>query len=104
LRGRIVKARIVLGAILFYIAWQAWLSLAAAGKIAPGLEAGTGKVNVLVTLPFTPERFHILVFQRYGRVSGTRDESIEVRGVEREQLRAIARPYWVSTVEPLRGE
>jgi hypothetical protein len=97
-----MKLRIVLGLLLAYLAWEVWLSIAAPAKIAPGLDAE--RVNVLVTLPFPPERFHILVFQRYGRVSGTQDNSIEVRGVRREDLRAVARHYWVTKVEPLGGE
>ena len=99
-----MRLKIVLGTVLLYVAWQVWLSLAAPGKIAPALQAGSGKVNVLVTLPFGPERFHVLVFQRYGRVSGTQDETIEVRGVARENLRSLARPYWVRKVEPLEGD
>ena len=99
-----MKARIIAALVLLYFAWQAWLSFDAPGKIAPGLESGAAKVNVLVTLPFTPERFHVLAFQRYGRVSGTRDTQVEMRGVERENLRAVARPYWVKKVEPLGGE
>jgi hypothetical protein len=43
------------------------------------------------------------VFQRYGRVSGTRDNAVEVRGVRRNDLRALARHYWVRKVEPLGG-
>ncbi len=97
-----MKKRIVLGLFLIYLGWQGWLSIAASAKIAPGLNAE--RVNVLVTLPFPPERFHVLVFQRYGRVSGTQDNSIEVRGVRREDLRAVARHYWVTKVEPLGGE
>ena len=97
-----MKKRIVLGLFLIYLGWQGWLSIAAPAKIAPGLDAE--RVNVLVTLPFPPERFHVLVFQRYGRVSGTQDNSIEVRCVRREDLRAVARHYWVTKVEPLGGE
>jgi hypothetical protein len=41
------------------------------------------------------------VFQQHGRVSGTQDASIEVRGVKEEDLNAVARPYWVKRVEPL---
>jgi hypothetical protein len=41
------------------------------------------------------------MFQKYGRVSGTTDDSVEVRGVEPASLNAIARYYWVSRVEPL---
>jgi hypothetical protein len=57
-----------------------------------------------VTLTCTPERFHVLAFQQYGRVSGTQDESIEVRGVSFASLNALARPYWVRRVEPLPAE
>ena len=95
------RARFVLGALLCYLAWQGWLGLAASGKIAAGLNTQAQKVNVLVTLPFAPERFHVIVFQRYGRVSGTQDNTIEVRGVRIADLNAVARPYWVTRVEPL---
>ncbi|MBM3153461.1 MAG: hypothetical protein FJZ96_14860 [Chloroflexi bacterium] len=90
-----------MGVLLFYLAWQGWLRVAASGKISAGLNTGAEKVNLLVTLPFPPERFHVIVLQRYGRVSGTQDNSIEVRGVRKEDVRAVARPYWVIRVEPL---
>jgi hypothetical protein len=99
---RSTKGRIVLGLVALYLVWQAWLSLAAPGKIVAGFPPEREKVNVLVTLPFPPERFHVLVFQKHGRVSGTVDNSIEVRGVKREDLRVLARPYWVTRVEPLK--
>jgi hypothetical protein len=95
------RGRIVLGALLCYLAWQGWLSLAAPGKIAPGLKADAQKVNILVTLPFPPERFHVIALQKYGRVSGTQDNAVEVRGVNQANLPAVARPYWVTRVEPL---
>jgi hypothetical protein len=95
------KGRVLVAAVGCYLLWQVWLALAAPGKIAPGFPADRERVNVLVTLPFTPERFHVLVFQRYGRVSGTGDNSVEVRGVRRADLEAVARHYWVRRVEPL---
>ena len=99
-----MKKWIAISAAGFYVAWQIWLSLAAPAKIASELaQSPAGKMNVLVTLPFPPERFHVLVFQRYGRVSGTLDNAIEVRGVARENLASVARPYWVKKVEPLGG-
>ena len=98
---RSLRGRIALGALVAYFAWQGWLSVAAPGKVAPGFNAGAGKVNILVTLPFPPERFHLLVFQRHGRVSGTQDNAVEVRGVRPADLNSVARPYWVSRVEPL---
>src|ERR1044071_6616348 len=77
-----------------YLAWQVWLTIAAPQKIA-GLAGESEKVNILVTLPFSPERFHIQRFQNYGRVSGAQDNAVEVRGVKRTDLTTVARPYWV---------
>ena len=100
-----MKGRIVIGTALLYAAWQIWLSVAAPGKISPALASSAAeKVNVRVTLPFPPERFHVLAFQRYGRVSGTLDNTVEVRGVARANLHSVARPYWVKKIEPLGGE
>lgn len=95
------KGRIVLVAAACYLVWQVWLSVAAPRKLAPELAGDAEKVSVLVTLPFTPERFHVIAFQRWGRVSGTVDNQIELRGVKRADLAAVARPYWVTRVEPL---
>ena len=94
------QGRIVLGLLGLYLAWQVWLTLAAPGKIAP-FPADRERVNVLATLPFPAERFHVLVFQGYGRVSGTTGNTVEIRGVRKGDLRAIARHYWVRRVEPL---
>lgn len=95
------RFHILLAIAGFYLAWQLWLTLAAPQKIT-GLAGESVKVNILVTLPFPPERFHVQRFQTYGRVSGTQDNAVEVRGVKREDLRTVARPYWVTRVEPLK--
>jgi hypothetical protein len=95
------KTHVLLVLLVLYIGWQAWLTIAAPGKVTSDFPADKQRVNVLVTLPFPPERFHVQVFQNYGRVSGTQDNTIEVRGVKRADLVALARPYWVRRVEPL---
>ena len=95
------RGRVVLAALACYLGWQVWLSLAAPGKISPELATERRRVNLLVTLPFPPERFHVLVFQRFGRVSGTENNSVEVRGVDRGNLTALARPYWVRRIDPI---
>ena len=84
-----------------YLAWQLWLTLAAPAKIA-GLPRRTPSGSTSwSTLPFPPERFHVQQFQTFGRVSGTQDNAVEVRGVKRADLASLARPYWVKRVEPL---
>lgn len=101
LRSR--KTHVLLAVAALYVAWQIGLTLAAPGKIAD-IPVGGEKVNILVTLPFPPERFHVQHFQTFGRVSGTQENAIEVRGVKRADLVSIARPYWVRRVAPLAPE
>ncbi|MFK4384407.1 hypothetical protein [Bradyrhizobium sp. USDA 223] len=96
------KSRVVLGAVAAWALFQVWLTVAAPGKISPQLAGTSDKVNVQIELPFTPERFHVLAFQQYGRVSGTDEHSIELRGVKRTDLNAVARPYWVTSVGPIK--
>jgi hypothetical protein len=95
------KTHVLLAIAALYLAWQIWLTLAAPAKIATGFPSGAQWVNILVTLPFPPERFHVQLFQGFGRVSGTQENAVEVRGVKRSDLAAIARYYWVRRVEPL---
>jgi hypothetical protein len=102
---RSTRGRIVIGAVAALVLWKTGLMLLAPTKVAAGFVPNSrGQVNVLVTLTCTPERFHVLAFQAYGRVSGTQDESIELRGVQFANLNAVARPYWVKRVAPLRAE
>jgi hypothetical protein len=98
LRSR--KTHILLAVVGCYLAWQLWLTIAAPHKIAD-FPSGPEKVNILITLPFPPERFHVQLFQTYGRVSGTQENAVEVRGVKRADLTTVARPYWVRRVAPL---
>jgi hypothetical protein len=98
---RSTQGRVVLALAIAWLAWQGWLSWAAPGKIVGEFPADRQRVAVKVTLPFPPERFHVMVFQRHGRVSGTDGDTVEVRGVPRSELPRIARYYWVERVEPL---
>ncbi len=95
------KGRIVLLVLVAIVGWQVWLTIAAPAKIAAGIPPDANRVDVRVVLPFVPERFHVQEMQSFGRVSGTRENSIEVRGVNRDKLTALARPFWVRQVEPL---
>ena len=95
------KGRIVLLVLVGIVCWHVWLSLAAPFKIASDMPTDRNRVDVEVTLSFVPERFHVQELQRHGRVSGTSDNTVEVRGVNRANLHALARPFWVRRVEPL---
>ena len=98
------RGKTVLAGLFLYIVWQLYLVFSASGKVDASLRDGKTKVNVQVILPFTPDRFHVMAMQQFGRVSGTEDTSIEVRGVKRDDLSSLARPFWVKRIEPLKGD
>ena len=98
------QGRLVMACVLLYALWQIYLGMLAPGKIANDLREGKGKVNVQVVLPFTPDRFHVMAMQKFGRVSGTDDTAIEVRGVKRDDLSSLAHLFWVKRIEPLKGD
>ncbi|HXF82267.1 MAG TPA: hypothetical protein VNN19_05900 [bacterium] len=102
-RTFLVLAAIAAAAVL----WQVWLAVQAAPKIPPDLagRAGPrGTVDLQVQLRFPPERFHILMLQRFGRVSGTDGRLVELRGVPLARVREIARFYWVERIAILDEE
>jgi hypothetical protein len=98
------RGKIVIAGLILYAFWQIYLGISANGKVDASLRDGKNKVNVQVVLPFTPDRFHVMAMQQFGRVSGTEDTSIEVRGVKRDDLSSLARPFWVKRIEPLKGD
>ncbi len=98
---RTPQARFCMGLLAAWLCWQGWLMASAPGKIDPALAGTSEKLAIRVTLPFEPERFHVLMFQKYGRVSGTEGNTVELRNVKRGDLQAIARHYWVSRLAPL---
>jgi hypothetical protein len=107
LRGLLATrpGRWLAAAVIVVVAWQGWIAALAAVKMPADLAAylsPRGTVDLRVTLRFPPERFHTLMLQRFGRVSGTEGHTIEVRGVPVERVRGIARFYWVSRITPFR--
>jgi len=99
--------RILVAVALLVAAWQGWLWWQAGVKIPLDLRAHAASratVDLVVTLRFPPERFHILMFQRFGRVVGTEGRTVELRGVPASRIREIARFYWVERIAPAAGD
>ena len=100
-RHRTVRFLIVIA--MLALGWQAYL-FASAGRrldaaLGPALERG-GLVNVAVTLGFAPEDFHIRIFQSHGIVSGVRGTTVLLNRVPADDVRRIARYYWVQRISP----
>ncbi|MEE2049567.1 hypothetical protein [Nocardiopsis tropica] len=92
------RIAVVVLAVLLY---QGWLGFQAIGKAEPGLEDAPderGRFDVDVVLGFVPERYHILQLQNHGRIAGTDDTVVHLRGVSPAGVDALAREYWIEAL------
>jgi hypothetical protein len=99
LRHRTVRFLLVMVAL--GVAWQAYVAARAPGRLDARLGAALDReplVNVAVTLGFAPEDFHVRLFQGYGVVSGVRGPTVLLNRVRPDDVRRIARYYWVRRI------
>jgi len=83
--------------------WETSLSLTSPGRIDAALQPALSRdalVNVAITLGFAPEDFHIRLFQGYGVVSGVRGTTVLINRVRPDDVRRLARHYWVRRIAP----
>jgi hypothetical protein len=82
-------------------AWEAYVAASAPGRLDGPLRAALDRrplVDVTVTLGFPPEDFHVRLFQGFGVVSGVRGTTVLLNRVRPEDVRRIARYYWVRRI------
>lgn len=87
--------------VLSFAQIYGWLT--SEGRIAPEVHQALQRspsINVVVTLPFAPERFHLDLFQAYGSVGVVRGNTVLLRRVRKEGIEALSRMYWISKVTP----
>jgi len=92
------RIAVVVLAVLLY---QGWIGVQAIGKAEPGLgdtPDERGRFDVDVVLGFVPERYHILQLQQHGRIAGTDDMVVHLRGVSPSGVDALAREYWIDSL------
>jgi hypothetical protein len=99
LRHRTVVFLLVLAALGG--AWKIYLGVTTPRRLDPGLAETLRReprVDVAITLGFVPEDFHIRLFQSHGVVSGVRGTTVLLNRVPTEDVRQIARYYWVQRI------
>ncbi len=86
---------------LLWGGWEAFVRVTASWRLDPALTQALRRepmLNVAVTLGFAPEDFHIRLFQTHGVVSGVRGTTVLLNRVREEDVRRIARYYWVRRI------
>ncbi|WP_162652980.1 hypothetical protein [Lentilitoribacter sp. Alg239-R112] len=59
----------------------------------------SGRPDVVISLGFTPERFHLEKFQDVGRYQGWADGRAVILSSDPQELRQLARNYWIERIE-----
>jgi hypothetical protein len=99
LRHRTVVFLLAMAAL--WVGWQVYLELSAGRRVAADVQGALARqplVNVVVTLGFAPEEFHIRLFQTHGVVSGVRGTAVLLNRVPAAEVARIGRYYWVRRV------
>ncbi|MGH7388681.1 MAG: hypothetical protein ACREM3_04400 [Candidatus Rokuibacteriota bacterium] len=88
---------------VLWVGWEVFLAVSARHRLDAAVAAALERepmLNVVVTLGFAPEDFHIRVFQGHGVVSGVRGTTVLLDRVRPDDVRRIARYYWVRRIAP----
>jgi len=91
----------LLAIALAWLGWEAFIRLSTSRRLAPEVTSALARapaVNVVVTLGFAPEEFHIRLFQTHGVVSGVKGTAVRLNRVAAADVARIARYYWVRRV------
>jgi len=86
---------------IVWIGWEAFIALSAPRRIDPDLAQALARqpqAKIAVTLGFAPEEFHVRLFQTYGVVSGVRGTTVVLDRVKSEDVRRLARYYWIKRI------
>lgn len=71
-------------------------------RLSPGVRAALAEkevvLSVVVQLDFKSERYHTDYFQQQGRIARANANAIWLRGVPAENVRAMARNYWITRI------
>ena len=81
--------------------WEVYLRLSASWRLGDDVTRALARqpfVNVVVTLGFAPEEFHIRLFQTHRVVSGVSGTTVLLNRVPAEDVARIGRYYWVRRV------
>lgn len=104
-RLALLRHRSAVFLLVVAVAWGGWelfLTLTAPARMDPtlrsALEEKQAPLAVAITLGFAPENFHIRLLQGYGVVSGVQGTTVLINRVSPDDLRRIARYYWIQRI------
>lgn len=68
-------------------------------RLRARLAQGPPTVNVLVTVKFPPEEFHIRLLQQVGNMRGVEGSTAKLYTVSPAAVRYVSRHYWIHRID-----
>ena len=102
------KSRPVATLLVILVLWLGWSTctyFTGEAKLTPAVQSAlqSGRpVDIVVTIAFAPEEYHMQFFQRFGRLTDVTGTRITLRDVEPSDVHYIAHQYWVQAIGVLR--
>jgi hypothetical protein len=91
---------VIVGLVAWFL-FYTYTALTAPGKIDEALVQEMGqkaRINVVIELGFKPEQLHIKIFQEFGAVVGVDKNKVTLLRVDTNDVRKLARYYWVDRI------
>ena len=73
-------------------------------RLHAALDAGPNRVNIVVTAKFPPEEFHMGIYQDVGAMRGSKGSSSTLFRVKPRDVQALARHYWIVSIDLAPGK
>jgi hypothetical protein len=96
------SALLLLALALVFGGWEGYGQVSSQSRFTPAVHqalAGNEPVDVVLSLPFAPEQFHVKLLQRYGTVSGVQSNTVIVRRVPPDKLKELGKSYWIERID-----
>jgi hypothetical protein len=93
---------LLLALAIVFGGWEIYGRISAQARMTPAVHQALDSgepVDVVLSLPFAPEQFHVKLLQRYGTVSGVQSTSVIVRRVPPDSLKELGKSYWIERID-----
>jgi hypothetical protein len=92
----------LLSLVLLFGGWEAYGRLSLDGRLTPAVRQALARgepLDVVLTLPFAPEQFHIKLLQRYGTVSAVQSNAVVIQRITPDNVRELGKSYWITSID-----
>jgi hypothetical protein len=94
---------LIIVSLILVVSWEVYFRCESQNRICNSLKKHLNMyprkpVDIAISFSFTPEEFHVRMFQNLGRILRVTESAIFLGDVSPSIIKKIARKYWVSQI------